>query len=126
MQIHKILILITLITGSSVSASAGDVLSQGSFTGASGHVTSGHASIVKEGETVSIVLGSDFNFDGAPDPYVGLGNGSYDPNAQVSKLQSNSGEQVYVLPSYIKLDKYNQVYIWCKQFGVPLGVAQLN
>ena len=106
---------------------AEEVLGQGSFTGKSGHVTSGGVAVVKEGAGHRVVLRSNFNFDGAPDPKVGLGrNGSYDPAAKLSHLKSNSGEQTYEIPASIDPARYNQVYIWCEKYSVPLGVATLQ
>ena len=103
------------------------VITGGQFTGASGHVTKGTASIVKADKGLVLVLGSDFYLDGAPDPRVGFGkDGQYIPSSELKKLISTTGEQRYTLPSSIKLDKYNEVYIWCELFSVPLGIAQLN
>ena len=97
----------------------------GSFVGASGHVTSGTASVFWTGSQWVVSLGSDFSQDGAPDPVVGLGNGAYDPAAKLGPLQSNTGAQTYPLPAGLDIGDYLQVYIWCEQFSVPLGVADL-
>ena len=127
----------SLITGSALSlalifgaeiASADTVSGSGTFKGASKHITSGEVSVVKmsNGEAV-IKLGDSFKFDGAPDPVVGMGkNGKYDASTNLGKLAKSSGQQNYVIPNSIDSSKYNEVYIWCKQYGVPLGVASLK
>ena len=94
----------------------------GTFTGASGHVTTGGAEI--SGNTVTLL--ADFNFDGAPDPKVALGRNGYDKNTLLGKLKKNSGKQSYKVPASIDTSGYNEVWIWCEKFNVPLGVAKIN
>jgi hypothetical protein len=94
----------------------------GTFVGESNHVTTGTAEIADN----MVNLLSDFTFDGAPDPQVALGNNGYDASTLMGLLQSNSGEQSYEIPAGINPDDYNEVWIWCVRFNVPLGVARLN
>ncbi|MGF1623562.1 MAG: DM13 domain-containing protein [Alphaproteobacteria bacterium] len=98
----------------------------GSFVGASGHETTGTASVFWTGSQWVVSLGSDFSLDGAPDPVVGLGNEGYDPAAKLGPLQSDTGAQVYPLPAGLDIGDYLQVHIWCEEFAVPLGVADLR
>ncbi len=98
----------------------------GTFTGESRHVTSGGVEIVKEGNETIIRLGQDFFFDGAPDPKVALGRDGYDANTLLGPLASNTGQQSYVVPASIDTDSYNEVWIWCERFNVPLGKAVIN
>jgi hypothetical protein len=110
-----------------LGARAEDVLKQGSFTGKSGHKTSGTVKIVKTAAGVEVHLGGNFKLDGAPGPYLGFGkSGQYDKSSQFSKLNANTGAQVYKLPGKINTTKYNEIYVWCGPFNVPLGVAKLN
>lgn len=108
------------------TARAADHVARGSFQGASGHVTSGGVSIEKTAEGYVLVLEDDFSFDGAPDPQLGLGKGGYDGKTRFSKLQSNSGKQSYKLPAGIDAAQYDEVWVWCEKFSVPLGVAKLK
>jgi hypothetical protein len=106
------------------TASADQATVSGTFKGASNHVTSGAVSVVKTTAGTNVVLGTDFSLDGAPDPYVGLGkNGHYDTNTSLGKLGSETGKQTFKVPSNVNASDYNEVYIWCRKFGVPLGVA---
>ncbi len=126
-------ILIVLLFGAAlgavnpVTALAGPVLGKGVFSGKSGHKTSGSVSIVKTDTGVEVRFGSDFKLDGAPDPWLGFGkSGKYDTAGEIAILKSNSGTQVYKIPDKIDASKYDEFYIWCRKFAVPLGVAKLK
>ncbi|MEL6998559.1 MAG: DM13 domain-containing protein, partial [Pseudomonadota bacterium] len=41
-------------------------------------------------------------------------------------LRENSGSQVYKVPANINPEDFDEVYIWCRKFSVPLGVASLD
>ena len=119
-----VLVSLALPTG---AQAAEDVIARGSFAGASGHATSGSVSIVRTEAGAMVVLEQDFNFDGAPDPKVGFGrDGAYDARTQLGPLSANSGRQSYPIPASVDLTKYNEIYIWCKKYAVPLGVAKLQ
>ncbi len=111
-----------------LSAQAGDtVIASGEFTGASDHVTTGGVSIVTADDGTYVVLGDDFSLDGAPDPHVSLGkDGTYDAATEAGLLENLTGPGRYKLPAGIDASRYDQVYIWCVKYSVPLGVAQLN
>ncbi|SFJ27263.1 DM13 domain-containing protein [Jannaschia pohangensis] len=100
----------------------------GTFTGASDHVTTGGVSIVKTpaGGTL-LVLDADFSLDGAPDPRVILGrDGAPVDAADLGALTNLNGLQAYVVPATLDLSTLDEVYIWCEEFSVPLGFADLN
>ena len=94
----------------------------GGFAGAGGHATSGTAEIA--GGRVNLL--DDFRFDGAPDPHVALGRGGYDPATRMGPLRSNAGASSYAIPAGIDAGAYDEVWIWCGRFDVPLGVARLG
>ena len=100
----------------------------GTFTGASDHITTGGIQIIKTSNGGAVViLDSDFSLDGAPDPRVGFGKGgAYADATDLGPLQQLNGVQVYIVPASVNVDDFNEVYIWCKKFAVPLGVASLN
>ena len=99
---------------------------RGSFQGASNHVTSGGVTVEKTATGYVLVLEDDFSFDGAPDPQLGFGKDGYDGKTRFSKLKSNSGKQTYEVPAGIDVAQYNEVWVWCEKFSVPLGVAKLR
>ncbi len=121
-------ILISLpLLAFSLQGTAKEVVASGEFTGASDHITTGGVSVIKTDKGHVVVLGSDFSLDGAPDPKVGFGkDGKYDIKAQLAKLKSKTGEQRYLIPTSVNVNNYNEVYIWCEKFSVPLGVAELK
>ena len=111
----------------SFSAIAGEVVASGTFVGASGHETRGGVSVVKDGSGLEVVLAGDFFLDGAPDPKVGFGkDGDYDSKSQLAHLKANAGKQEYKIPGSVNVSDYNEIYIWCEKFSVPLGIATLN
>ena len=111
----------------SAASHAGEILAQGAFRGASGHKTSGDVVVQKSAAGAKVVLQGNFNFDGAPDPKVGFGaGGKYDRASQLAPLASNKGEQAYDVPASLDLSRYDEVYIWCERYSVPLGVAPLK
>lgn len=120
------LLLVLSMASVAVAAPASKVLATGQFEGRSDHVVTGTVSILRIGDAVLVVLGPDFSLDGAPDPKVALGKDGYDPNTLLTLLESKDGAQVYVLPRSVRVADYNEVWIWCEKFGVPLGVAPLQ
>ena len=100
----------------------------GQFTGANNHVTTGGVTVVKTADGGAVViLDSDFNLDGAPDPHVGFGrDGTFDVATDLGKLAAATGLQVFVVPASVDVDDYNEIYIWCLEFSVSLGAASLN
>ena len=109
------------------TADAGAVAS-GTFTGASDHITTGAVEVIKNDDgSHTVFLAADFSLDGAPDPRVGFGkDGKYDKATGMGLLKSLNGAQSFTVPAGVDPADYNQVYIWCLKFNVPLGVAALN
>lgn len=100
---------------------------RGRFTGRSGHDTSGHASVFWDGRNWVVSLASDFFFDGAPDPVIGFGNnGEFDTATILGPLESDTGAATFIVPASIDVGDYNQIYVWCELFAVPLGAADLT
>ena len=107
-------------------ASISKPVASGTFSGRSDHITTGLASITGTPGNYTLTLASDFTLDGAPDPVVGFGrDGNYSAATKVGALQAITGEQSYKLPANFNPASVDEVYIWCEQFSVPLGVAKL-
>ena len=116
-----------LLAAMAMPSFAADALKAGTFAGGSGHPTSGSVQIVEEGGKTLIRLGKDFMQDGtAPDVTIALGHDGYDDATNLGKLRSFKGAQDYELPAGTDISAYNQVFIWCKKFAVPLGVAAIK
>ena len=112
------------LAATSLPAFAGGHGKIAEFSGESNHVTKGRVEIVKADGKATINLLDDFWFDGAPDPKVALGNNGYDKTTLMGLLKSNTGASTYEVPAGINVDDYNEVWIWCEKFNVPLGVAR--
>lgn len=98
----------------------------GTFTGKSDHVTTGGVRIeTVDGQQV-LVLAKDFSLDGAPDPKIGFGKDGYVKGTLFTKLDKLNGEQTYKIPENVNLADFNEVWVWCAKFDVPLGVAKLE
>jgi hypothetical protein len=119
-----ILVSLTLIPITAGGES--QIVASGKFEGRSNHDVSGGVSVLKTESGSQVILEKDFSLDSAPDPRLGFGNNGYQAASQFSPLKSKTGEQVYVLPPTMNPASYNEVWVWCEKFNVPLGVARLN
>lgn len=116
-------VLVLALAASPAMAGAGS----GEFTGQSGHATSGSVEVVRTDAGWEVHLGADFSFDGAPDPRVGFGSGDgFAEGTDFERLRANSGTQVYQVPAGIDPAAHDAVYIWCRRYSVPLGVAPVG
>ncbi len=104
----------------------GEVVMRGAFKGRDGHRVSGRVMIVRDGALAKVVFAKDFRLDGAPDPRVAFGKGGYVRGTIIAKLRKNRGGQEYIVPERIDLDKYDQVWLWCKKFDSPIAFANLK
>lgn len=108
------------------SAQAGEVIKSGEFEGRSDHVTTGGVSILRTDGQTLLVLEAEFSLDGAPDPKIGFGKDGFQSDTLISELNEKTGAQVYVIPAHIDIADFNEVYIWCEKFDIPLGVARID
>ena len=103
-----------------------EILSAGSLSGRSDHITTGTVSIQRVDGKPYAVLGPDFSLDGAPDPSLGFGKAGFVKASEFAKLRDLTGQQIYELPQDLDPAAYNEFYVWCAEFSVPLGVADLR
>ena len=121
-RIPAALILVVLAFPASAAAETWS----GSFTGASRHETSGTVTISSDAGGYVVTLGSDFAFDGAPDPKLAFGSArTIDAKTIFAPLAKNAGRQSYRLPASIEPSAFSTFYLWCQRFNVPLGKASL-
>lgn len=120
--------LAAMVVLAPIGASADEVGATGTFTGASDHITTGGVSIIKTaGGGAVVILDKNFSLDGAPDPRVGFGkDGKFIEASDLGALQNKDGLQAYIVPASVNVDDFNEVYIWCKKFAVPLGIASIK
>ena len=95
----------------------------GTFTGNARYGVGGRGELTD----TQVILLDDFRFGSAPDPKIALGrDGRYDPSTLMGLLKSNAGRSTYALPAGIDASRYNEIWIWCERFNVPLASAKLN
>lgn len=124
-NIVKAAITAFLIVGPITAAFAD---TSGTFIGASDHITTGNISIIKNADgTSTVTFDANFSLDGAPDPQVGFGkDGKFIEAANLGILKNLNGTQGYTVPATLDISDFNELYIWCVKFAVPLGVADLS
>ena len=112
----------------SIDSTKEEVISYiGSFSGAdSFHQVEGSASVVPT-EGKKYLRLENFKSTNGPDLRVYL---SRDIEASdyisLGELKGNIGNQNYEIPSNVDLQKYKYALIWCEQFSVLFGHAQLS
>jgi hypothetical protein len=79
--------------------------------------------IVVDGNTIKL---EGVTISEAPDGRVILAK-NYDEAQSVrcGKLQGFTGNHAYSIPEGTDVGAYDTVVIWCDQFSVPIGLAQL-
>ncbi len=108
--------------------SATQVVASGNFRDViAGHHAKGIVNLLKVGSDYYVRFEDDFKITNGPDLVVYLGkNNHYDPAAKLSVLKGNIGSQNYSIPTTIDISQYNEVWVWCRSFSIPFGVASLK
>lgn len=85
------------------------------------HPASG--TVIIEGSTIKL---QDVQITEAPDARVILARNFEEPGSiRCGSLMSFSGSHEYQIPEGIQTADFDTVVIWCDQFSVPIGKAQL-
>ena len=108
------------------TARAQETVASGTFEDVGGHGASGGVRVVREGSGFRVEMADDFRLDRAPDPYVAFGSAeAYAPGTDFAVLESRRGAQGYAVPEGLDPTEHGAVWLWCREFAVPLGVARL-
>lgn len=112
-------------------ALAGSAVRSGTFSGRRGYKVSGTVRVEKANGRTTVVLGEDYLFDPAKNPPdIKIGFGSGEQYARGSKIHNaltvKKGAATFEVPASIDTDRYDELYIYCEQFSVILGVAPLK
>jgi ATPase subunit of ABC transporter with duplicated ATPase domains len=97
----------------------------GTFAKKNNYAVAGRAELVQDGDGYVVNLLDDFQFAKAPDPKIALGRNGYDKKTLMGLLKSTKGASSYSVPAGIDAASYNEIWIWCEQYDVPLAVATL-
>ncbi|REJ75993.1 MAG: twin-arginine translocation pathway signal protein [Acidobacteria bacterium] len=106
-------------------AADSDLIASGALEGRGGHAMSGTVSLRQSGSGYILEFGDDFVFDGAPAPVVAFGREGYRKETQIGSLRQNEGKHFYRIPAAIKTGDFDEVWVWCTDYDVPLGTAKL-
>jgi hypothetical protein len=101
----------------------------GSFIGAGDgfHNAEGSAKVIPLGDGNSILRLENFKSTNGPNVHLYLATDKSASNfIDLGKLKANNGNQNYNIPHGTDLAKYNMALIWCKDFSVLFGSAQLK
>jgi hypothetical protein len=102
----------------------GTVLALGNFTSAS-HPTSGTVEVLKTG-TKNVLSFKNFKTDAGPDLRIYLSQDLNAKNFVEVKNSVSNGTYSVDLPSSVDVKANKYVLIWCKQFSVLFGSAELK
>jgi hypothetical protein len=101
------------------------------------HTTSGTVRIIKQPDGVRVLTLEDLDTSNGPDVHVWLsaahvveGTGGWftagsADHYDLGIIKGNQGNQVYEIPADVDLSKYKSVDLWCVQFSVSFGAAEL-
>ena len=101
----------------------------GSFVGAGDgfHNAEGLAKIIPLAEGSTILRLENFKSTNGPNVHVYLSTDKTASNfVDLGRLKANNGNQNYIIPNGTDLAKYSSVLIWCKDFSVLFGSAELS
>jgi hypothetical protein len=109
-------------------------LSTGSFVSRNRYTVTGTATAYQLEDGQRLLRLEDFESTNGPDLFVYLTvAGASDDDAALDAdfvdlgvLSGNIGNQNYVIPADVDLDRYDTVVIWCRRFTTSFGVADLT
>lgn len=120
----------------SAAPAAPEELSSGTFTSHE-HDTSGVVRVIRNPDGTLVLAIENLDTSNGPDVHVWLSaadvvagtDGWYVPGGaaylDLGPLKGNLGNQVYDIPAGTDLAAYRSVALWCVQFSVSFGAAQL-
>lgn len=109
-------------------------LAAGSFVSRNRYSVTGTAATYQLEDGQRLLRLEDFESTNGPDLFVYLTvAGASDDDAALDAdfvdlgvLSGNIGNQNYVIPAEVDLDRYDSVVIWCRRFTTSFGVADLT
>jgi hypothetical protein len=102
------------------------------------HATTGAVRIIRQPDGSRLLTLENLDTSNGPDVHVWLsaavvvegtagwftaGSAEY---YDLGLIKGNQGNQVYAIPAAVDLSKYRSVDLWCVQFSVSFGAAQLT
>lgn len=102
------------------------MLKQGTLMGIGGHTASGSVTLYDQNGQKFVVL-DPYSSQNGPDLKVYLSkNVNASSYINLGPLKSITGMQSYAVPGNPNIAEYPYVHIWCEQFSVEFGRAELQ
>jgi len=105
------------------------LVASGQFVGVNDgiHNAEGQAKVLQLVDGKQLLRLEDFKSTNGPDLYVYLATDSTAQDyVSLGELKANIGNQNYEIPEGTDLTKYDTALVWCKQFSVLFGSAEIN
>jgi Electron transfer DM13 len=113
-------------TTTSVDLTKATLISKGTFTSLNSYSVKGDVSFY-ETTNEKVLVFENFTASSGPDLRVYLAtDNSANSFYEVARLSGTNGNYQYVFPKSINTDSFSKTLIWCKQFSVGFGTANLN
>jgi electron transfer DM13 len=91
------------------------------------HNAQGLAKVIPIGGGNSVLRLENFKSTNGPNVHLYLSTDKAASNfVDLGRLKANNGNQNYNIPDRTDLSKYNMILIWCKDFSVLFGSAELK
>lgn len=105
-----------------------EVIGFGSFQSNSSYTVTGNFQIITENGVTSIILDDSYAAGGVPDLVIYLSNQTTTNNGAsfISEDITSSGGQSFIIPDSINPDDYQNVLLFCRNFGVRVGFGVIN
>lgn len=104
--------------------SSATLIKGGMFMGV-GHTVSGTAAIYEKDGKHYVVL-EPFNSQNGPDLKIYLSQDqTINTYVNLGAMKSTTGKQTYVIPDNTTITNYDYVLVWCQQFSVLFGKAEM-
>ena len=102
------------------------VLVKGTFSGANNYTVNGMVEVVNDNNQKKLVF-KNFSSSNGPDLRVYLAtNTGASTFISLGNLKSTNGQQVYDISGMPDFSQYKFALIWCQQFSVLFGAAELK
>jgi hypothetical protein len=91
------------------------------------HDAQGKAKVISLEDGSNVLRLENFQSTNGPDLYVYLATDEKATDyVNLGRLKANNGNQNYNIPYGTDLSRYDSVLVWCKQFSVLFGSAELS
>jgi hypothetical protein len=117
---------------SALSDQQPSVLSKGSFRSYE-HSSQGTAAVIQLSDGERFARFENFRTSNGPDlrvylsttPSSGPGGDFANHYVELGHLKGNIGDQNYMIPAQVSLQRYASIVVWCKRFSVPFAAAPI-